>query len=95
MIQFIIYNNDGKIIRVGVCSEPLYDLQAQEGEKIIVGNADPTKHKIVDGKRVDKTPQEIMADTSEEMVIPVEEKQASITNQMWQDLMDRLDALES
>lgn len=54
MINFIVYNSDGDILRTGLAPESQVDLQAGDGEFVMRGMADDSKHKIVDGEIVDK-----------------------------------------
>lgn len=54
-IRHIIYDNNGKILRTGICSESIYSLQAKAGEDIMEGSASDIDHKIVDGKIVPKS----------------------------------------
>lgn len=56
MKNYIIYNSDGDILRVGICSNDNdFSLQAGEGEFILEGTANDVTQKIVDGQIVNKT----------------------------------------
>lgn len=60
MKKFIIYNtNDGTILRTGSCAESLFNLQAQEGESILEGEANQLTQMVSNGQLVDK-PEEII-----------------------------------
>ena len=52
MIDFIIYNDDGDILRTGRAKT--LDGQARQGENIIEGVADDVKHKVVNGEIVER-----------------------------------------
>lgn len=51
MINYISYDDDGNIIKTGKCKKSSIHLQ---GENVIEGIADDTKHMIIDGKVVDR-----------------------------------------
>jgi len=56
MTFFIVYNKAGDILRTGTCVEGDLDLQADEGEFVMEGEANDDLHIIVDGQVVDKPP---------------------------------------
>lgn len=90
-MNLIIYDNTGKILRQIQCPSTLSLLQAKKGEFVMEGVANDSTQKIVAGKVVDKTPEEIEADNP-----PTPERQnlVLITRGQWQDVLDRLDKLE-
>lgn len=45
-VNFIIYNNTGKILRTGICPADWLNLQPQTGEFVIEGTADAVTQKI-------------------------------------------------
>ncbi len=95
MKHFIVYNSEGNILRRGQCSNKDFSIQAQNGESILEGFANDRIQKIVDGKVVDKTPEEIEADKPPvPEPIPFEDQQARVTNKQWQNVTDRLNVLE-
>ncbi len=51
MINYIAYDDDGNIIKTGKCKKASIHLQ---GENVVEGVADDTKHMIKDGQVVDK-----------------------------------------
>ena len=55
MKNFIIYDKEGTIKRIGVCPDNQVKIQPQENEFVIEGISDGISQKIVDGKIVDKT----------------------------------------
>jgi hypothetical protein len=59
---FIVYNNKGSILRTGSCPDKDFSKQAQAGEFVMEGVANDIKQKVVDGKVVDKSPEEIEAE---------------------------------
>ena len=99
MKHFIVYDGHGKILRTGTCQNKTFYLQARIGEFVIAGKADATTQKIanagVKDKVVDKTPEEIEeAKPPEPEPISVGQQPANITNEQWQNILDRLRALE-
>lgn len=49
MIDFIVHDNEGRILRSGLCQKEAVHLQATRGEMAIVGKACDEKHYILDG----------------------------------------------
>lgn len=41
-MKYIVYNSTGEILRVGDCPEDAVELQAQPGELLALGSADPS-----------------------------------------------------
>lgn len=54
MINFIVYNSDGDILRTGTCPDNMIDLQAGDGEYVIEGVASDVTNRISNGDIVDK-----------------------------------------
>jgi hypothetical protein len=54
MIDYIIYDDNGQILRTGKCPQSMLDAQCGENENIIQGIAQDDKHQIIDGLIVDK-----------------------------------------
>ena len=54
MKNYIVYNSNGDILRVGICKDSDLSLQAADGEFILEGTANDATQKIVDGQVVDK-----------------------------------------
>ena len=50
MIDFIVHDNEGRILRSGLCQKEAVHLQATRGEVAIVGKACDEKHYILSGK---------------------------------------------
>ena len=50
MIDFIVHDNEGRILRRGLCQKEAVHLQATRGEVAIVGKACDEKHYILSGK---------------------------------------------
>jgi len=90
-VPYILYNKvTGKILRTGVC--PPSDLQLQvtsEDEEVKVGRANDVTQKIVEKKIVNRSADEIAARKAQLPPPPV-----SISAAEWQDIQDRLAALE-
>lgn len=96
MKNYIIYNNNGKILRIGSCSDDCFNLKAQKDELIIEGSADDCTQKVVNDKVVDKTPEEIASEQPPDPdPIPHEKQVVFITNEQWQSVLDRLIVLEN
>lgn len=102
MKKFIVYNERGKILRVGRCQNIDFYIQAKENEFVMEGMADEATQKIINvgiaGKVFNKTPQEIEAEKPPELPelpeIPESQRPATITNEQLQDILKRLDDLE-
>ena len=54
MIDYIIYNDAGDILRTGKCPENMINSQRGQGEYVMQGIAKDDCHKIEDGNIVDK-----------------------------------------
>jgi len=93
-MNYIIYNEDGVILRNVECPPGLANLQAKEGEFIMEGTANDATQKIVDSKVVDKTTEEIEADNPTPHKIPAEKQPAYITKEQWQSVLERIARLE-
>jgi len=96
MKNYIVYETDtGKIVRTGQCTNTMFSAQAGVGEDVLEGTASDIIQKVVDGKVVDKTPEEIEAQKPPiPEPIPYKEQPASITNEQYQTLLGRLANLE-
>lgn len=95
MKKYIIYNIAGKILRTGVCSDTSFGLKAKMGEFIMRGTADDVTQKIINDKVVNKTPKEIEAEKPPSPVlVPFEQQRANITNEQWQNTLNRIIKLE-
>jgi len=100
MKNFIVYNSQGKILRSGTCQDSTFYLQANESEFVKEGTANDITQKIinvgVNGKIIDKTPEEIEAEKPPQpKSLPHEKQTAHITNEQWQDVLARLNKLET
>ena len=66
MKQFIVYDDQGFILRCGNCADSDIYLQARDGESVAEGVADDSKQMIIDGVVCDKPePEEL---TDEELI---------------------------
>jgi hypothetical protein len=54
MSNFIVYNSEGKILRTGSCPISHVEIQANEGEFVMLGDADDALHMIVDEQVVEQ-----------------------------------------
>ena len=98
MSHYIVYESiTGKIKRTGNCPFHMIVHQARThaGEVSIEGKADDDIHKIINGKVVSKTSAEILADKYSMTPIPENEKMKHVNKKDWQDVIDRLEALEA
>lgn len=96
-MNYIIYNTIGEILRTVQCPPTLAKVQLREGEFVMEGKANDVTQKVVGGKVVNKTPEEIERDSptlQESEPIPVEKRPAVITNGQWQDVLNRLKNIE-
>jgi len=91
---FIIHNQKGKILSTGFCSNRDFNLQAQKDEFVIEGRANDITQKVVEGKVVDKTPEEIKAEKPKSIEMSFEKQKANITNEQLQIILNRIVALE-
>ena len=94
MKNYIVYDNKGKILRTGSCSNTSFALKAGDGELIIEGVADDVTQKIIDGKVVNKTSEEMAAENPPSIEIPFGQRKAMITNEQYRYILDRLTELE-
>ena len=94
MKNFVVYKKSGKILRAGICLEKDFFLQARDNESVMEGVANDVTQKIVGGRIVDKTPEEIEKDDPTPPEMPESQRPAYVTNERWQGVLDRLDKLE-
>lgn len=90
MKSYIVYDEEGKILRTGICPDEAFLKQAQTGEFVMEGAANDYFQKIVGGRVVDKTPEEIAEENPPEPVVPWEDQPARITNREWELVKDKL-----
>jgi hypothetical protein len=83
MIDFIIYDNDGNILRTGKCPMSILYTQINEGENIMQGIACDDKHIIVDGEIVDRP-----VDNSVDMVQIRQERNKILSQTDWTQMPD-------
>lgn len=94
-MKYIVYDKTGKILRSVQCPPTLAELQCKEDEFIMEGTANDIIQKIVSGKVVNKTPEEIERDNpSLFQSLPFERKPAIVTNKQWQGILSRIKKLE-
>ena len=97
-MNYITYDENGNILKYGICSKEKYKTQKESGERIIQVDIyedaiDITK-KVINGRLVDKTSNEIKLTRQKIQRIPEGQQVAVITNDQWTDILARLDALE-
>lgn len=96
MRRYTICNGEGKILRSGVCTTASFEKKANDGEFIIEDFGNDVTQKVVDGKIVDKSPAEMAEEKIPDLKPVIKEKQpADITNEQWQNVLDRLSKLET
>lgn len=93
MKNFIVYNIDGKILSTGLCQNSTFHKQARKGEFIIEGKAYDGTQKIVDGKIVNKSPQELPQPKAK-VIITKENQTITLTKGQLANIYARLAALE-
>lgn len=95
MKYYVLYNKEGEIVSTGTCMDGDLSIQTRAGTFILEGKADDRYQKIADGQVVDKTPEEIAADSpSKSEPLPFEKQSAFITNEQYQNILSRLNNLE-
>jgi len=52
--NYIVHDQNGNILRTGVCPDDMMDLNARENETIIEGIANDKRHIVLNGKICDK-----------------------------------------
>lgn len=85
MINYIVYNSDGDILRTGIAPESQVSLQAGDGEFTMHGVADDSKHKIEGGVIVDKV---VVSTTDEVLELLRIQRDQSLTNSDWTQVAD-------
>ena len=104
-MNYIVYDNSGEILRIVVCSPAMSSLQARGGKFVMEGIANGSTQKIefdgldekgrpINPRVINKSPEEIEADNPTPSEISFEKRIAHITNEQWQDILDRLDKLD-
>ena len=94
MKRFIIFDLSGKILRCGICQDLTFEGQAKEGEFVMEGQANDVTQKVIDGKIVDKTPEEIEAEKPKPVEIPETERPMVVTKGQLESILKRIAALE-
>lgn len=99
MKNFIIHDENGNILSTGTCPDGDMKLQPLPGQFVIEGVANDVKHKIVDGKVVEKYPGE---QPPQPPIVPYKNRPARISNDglanLLKDIIDlneRVSKLES
>jgi hypothetical protein len=96
MKKFVVYNEaTGLIVASGHCQDRAFVKQAGKDEVVMEGVASDVRQKIVDGKIVDKTLEEIERDNPKTQPVPFEKRRANITNEQLQNILTRLERLEA
>jgi len=94
MKNFVVFNSTGKILRCGTCQDSTFERQAKEGEFVMEGQANDVTQKVIDGKIVDKTPEEIEAEKPKPVEIPETERPMVVTKGQLESILKRIEALE-
>lgn len=101
----IVYNKNGEILRAVSCPSTLRHSQAKKGEFMMKGIANDATQKVkfngfdeegqpINPRVVDKTPEEIEADNLTPLEISESQRPFHITNEQWQDVLERIKNLE-
>lgn len=94
MKKYLIYDNTGEIVRIKTQSHGAFRGTLEQGQFIIEGSANPLTEKVVNGKIVPKTAQEIAAIPAPKPIPPREKRRAWISQESWDDIIKRIEALE-
>lgn len=99
MKRYIVYDVlTGKIETTGICADKNFETNKKAREtgdmKLIEGIANQKTQKIAGGEIVDKTQAEIITDNPPAVKPTVGQMRAFISNQMWENILARLDELE-
>ena len=91
MKQFIVYDDQGFILRVGNCADSDINLQSRDGESVIEGIADDSTQMIIDGVVCDKPEPE--ENTVEELIALLQpevrfKRNAKLTRSDWTQFPD-------
>lgn len=106
MKKYIVYNQAKKILWTGGCSDKDFSLQAKDSNFVMEGAANDVTQKIefdgfdeegqpINPRVVDKTPEEIETDNPTPPKISFEKRIAHITNEQWQDVLNKISDLEN
>jgi len=80
--QFVVYDTEtSEVLWWGACSSSDFSLQAGPGQSVIEGTIDTAKQRIVNGRVVDKKPEEIEAVKPEGIEAPAGQRPARITDE--------------
>ena len=94
--SYIVYDENGKILKTGTCPSSMLSNQAKVGQFVIEGKAKDNLHKIdiITKEILNKTVEEIeQSKPIEPEIIPFEQQQANITNEQYQNILDKLNKL--
>lgn len=94
-MNYVVYDNAGTILRTVICSRDSSFLQAADGEFVMEGIANDSTQKVINGKIVDKEPDEIVEEDPISPDVPFDEQSARVTNKQWQTLIKRITDLEN
>lgn len=102
MKQFVIYTADGKILSSGRCSDVNWGVTqkhaVESGNLIMKGTGNDYWNKVVNGKIVMRTSEEIEIDNPPQPFIPPNERRIRkivIYEDEWDALLTRVEILES
>ncbi len=59
MKNYLVYNQEGKILRTGSCPDDMIEIQAQKDEFVMEGVANDIEDKIIDHQVIRRTEEEI------------------------------------
>jgi len=95
MKAYIIFDKkSGKITSTGACQDICFGYGLTENQAIIEGQANDVTQKVIDGKIVDKTPEEIEAEKPKPVEIPETERPMVVTKGQLESILKRIAALE-
>lgn len=88
--KFIVYNENGNILRTGSCPRDMVSIQAQLGESVVRGDGNDRDHKVVDGQIVKKSKAEMNALVASEKTFEDVQDRLRIIRSKGQEILDAM-----
>lgn len=66
MKNYVVFNGEGEILRIGICPDDMLKIQARNGELVLEGIANDVEHQVSNGK-VERKSQEAIDDYKKKM----------------------------
>lgn len=90
MVNFVVYNKFGQILRTGTCPKNMVAIQAGDGEYSLIGNGSDRDHKVINGKVVSRSPEEINELMETEDTTKKSQERRRMINSKGQEIIDRM-----